>query len=239
MCTQISEEHLDRPDRIRGSNFRSTNLDLVLATLIALGLPFVCQWLYEHTGGALASLLLYYGVCCVAVVWWRKGTLDYRWPQHWPWLLFILSLFIPLAIAALNYGSLTDYHASLPGFVLTILIWVPLNAAMEQLSWFYVLDAWRNRWQSGIPRWLGLIVGIVLLVTLVTFIHLLFWVRFLPISKPTPYSWVGIPLNLLLTASYAALYYRSGSMFPTFFVHLLADLQLVLLAHYAIWPYLI
>lgn len=77
------------------------------------------------------------------------------------------------------------------GFVLTILIWVPLNAAMEQLSWFYVLDAWRNRWQSGVPRWLGLIVGIVLLVILVTLIHLL------------------------------------------------ADLQLVLLAHYAIGPYLI
>ncbi len=239
MSGQIPVESVDRPERVPGRDFRATNLDLVLATLIAPGLPFVCQWLFQHTGGALVSLILYYGVCCVAIVWWRKGTLDYRWPKHWPWLLFLLSLFVPLAIAALNYGSLPDYHASLPGFLLTILIWVPLNAAMEQLSWFYVLDAWRNRWQSGFLRWLGLIVGIVLLVILVTLIHLLFWVYFLPTARPTPYSWLGIPLNLLLTASYAALYYRSGSMFPTFFIHLLADLQLVLLAHYAIWPYLI
>ena len=146
---------------------------------------------------------------------------------------------MPLAIAATNYGTFPDYRASLPGFLLTILIWVPLNAAMEQLSWFYVLDAWRNRWQQGVARWLGLLVGIVLLIILVTLIHLLFWVHFLPTSKPTSYSWIGIPLNLLLTASYAVLYYRSGSMFPTFFIHLLADLQLVLLAHYSILPYLI
>ena len=239
MSSQISVESADRPEHALGRDFRATNLDLVLATLIALGLPFVCQWLLQHTGGALASLILYYGVCCVAVVWWRKGTLDYRWPKRWPWLLFLLSLVVPLAIAALNYGALPDYHAALPGFALTIVIWVPLNAAGEQLSWFYVLDSWRNRWQSGFLRWFGLIIGIVLLVILVTLIHLLFWVQFLPTARPTPYSWLGIPLNLLLTASYAALYYRSGSMFPTFFIHLLADLQLVLLAHYAIWPFLI
>jgi hypothetical protein len=34
------------------------------------------------------------------------------------------------------------------------------------------------------------------------------------------------------------IYYRSGSMFPTWIIHLLADLQLVLLAHYSILPYL-
>ncbi len=114
MSNQASAERLDRSTYVPGSNFRATNLDLVLATLIALGLPFVCQWLFELTGGALASLILYYGVCCVAVVWWRKGTLDYRWPRRWPWLLFLLSLLVPLAIAAVNYGSLPDYHTSSP-----------------------------------------------------------------------------------------------------------------------------
>ncbi len=239
MSTQLSEGQLARPHSIPGSSFRATNIDLVLATLIALGLPLTCQWLFEHTGGALVSLLLYYGVCCTGIVWWRKGTLDYRWPHRWPWILFIVALLIPLATAALSYGNMPDYHASLPGFMLTLLIWVPLNAAMEQLSWFYILDSWRNRWQSGILRWLGLIVGIVLLLVLVSFIHLLFWLQFLPLSRPTPYAWLVIPLNLLLTAAYAALYYRSGSMFPTFFIHLLADLQTVLLAHYTIWPHLI
>ncbi len=238
MSTYV-EGHFSRSRSIPGSSFRSTNLDLVLATLIALATPFLCQWLFKQTGGALASLLLYYGVCCIAIVWWRKGTLDYRWPSRWPWLLFILSVLIPLATAVLGFGSTPDYHASLPGFVLTLLIWVPLNASMEQLSWFYVLDSWRNRWQHGILRWVGLIVGIVLLLIVVSLIHLLFWLNFLPLSKPTPYSWLIIPLNLLLTASYAALYYRSNSMFPTFFIHLLSDLQGVLLAHYAIWPHLL
>ncbi len=153
MSKQLLAKRLDRPHNLPGSNFRATNLDLVLATGIALGLPFACAWLLDRSGGAISSLVLYYGVCCIAVVWWRKGTLDYRWPERWPWLLFILSLLVPLAIGALNYGTLPNYQAPLPGFLLTIFIWVPLNAAMEQLSWFYVLDAWRNRWQHGAPRW--------------------------------------------------------------------------------------
>jgi hypothetical protein len=140
MSRQHSVKRLDMSHSVPGSNFHSTNLDLVLATLIALGLPFACQWLFDHTGGALIALLLYYGVCCIAAVWWRKGTLDYRWPQRWPWVLFICSLLVPVAIASLNYGALPTYHAPLPGFLLTILIWVPLNAAMGQLSWFYVSD---------------------------------------------------------------------------------------------------
>jgi hypothetical protein len=68
MSRQVAVERFDRPHSLPGSSFRATNLDLVLATIIALGLPFACQWLFAHTGGAVASLLLYYGVCCVAVV---------------------------------------------------------------------------------------------------------------------------------------------------------------------------
>src|SRR6266498_1663710 len=46
-----------------GGDVRTTNLDLLLATTIALGLPFACAWLWERTGGATASLALYYLVC--------------------------------------------------------------------------------------------------------------------------------------------------------------------------------
>lgn len=232
------EHATTRSDAAFGGDVRTTNLDLLLATTIALGLPFATMWLYRVAGGATASLLLYYLVCCVLVARWRKGTLDYHWPRRWPWRLFGVSVLIPLAIAGTNWWSLPDTDAPLLGVALTLLIWSPLNAALEHLSWLYVLDAWRNRWAVGWLRWLGWTVGIVLLLVLVGAIHVLFWILFLPEGDPTPYSWLTIPLNFLLTASYVALYYRSRSMWPTFFVHLLADLQLVLIARYSILPYL-
>lgn len=213
-----------------------TNLDLVLATTIALGLPFATAWLLDVTGGALLGLVLYYVVCCVGVVWWRKGTLDYRWPERWPWRLFTASLLIPLAITWQNWNALPQYNAALFGFAVTVLVWSPLNGAMEQLVWQYVLDAWRNRWPSGAMRWFGTAIGVVLLVTLVGLIHALFWGQFLPIADSTPVPGLSIVLNLLLTASYVALYYRSRSMWPTFVIHLLVDLQFVILARYSILP---
>jgi hypothetical protein len=96
-----------------GGDFSATNRDLLLASLIALGLPFATSWLYSTTGGATASLILYYVVCCVIVVLWRKRTLDYRRPARWPWLLLGLSLLLPLAYAALNRGTLPNAHAPL------------------------------------------------------------------------------------------------------------------------------
>jgi hypothetical protein len=221
-----------------GGAVRMTNLDLLLSAVIALGLPFAAAWLLDLTGGALTALVLYYAVCCVAVVRWRKGTLDYRWPACWPWSMFAMSLLVPAAITAINWRALPDYGAPLLGVVLTAVVWGTLNAAMEQLAWLYVLDAWRNRWTKGPLRWVGLAVGIVLLLVLVGLIHVVFWIRFLPKGQDTPRSWATVPLNMLLTVSYALLYYRSRSMWPTFFVHLLADLQLVLLANYSIVPYL-
>ena len=74
----------------------------------------------------------------------------------------------------------------------------------------------------------------MLLVTLVTLIHILFWARFLPETSAPERLPFTIGLNLVLTASYALLYYRARSMWPTALVHLLVDLQLVLLANYSI-----
>ena len=88
-----------------GGDFSSTNLDLLLASAIALGLPFAAAGLLTLTGGAAASLVLYYGVCCVFVVRWRKGTLDYRWPHAWPWCWFVACLLVPLAITAVSWGA--------------------------------------------------------------------------------------------------------------------------------------
>lgn len=118
--------------------------------------------------------------------------------------------------------------------MLTAIVWGGYNAALEQYSWFYVLVAWRNRWPGGWRHWLGLAVGVVLLLILVTAIHIVFWAVFLPEAGPTPYSWLTIPLNTLLTFAYVAMYFGARSFWPTFVVHFLVDLQLVLLARYSI-----
>lgn len=221
-----------------GGDFAATNLDLALALAVALGLPPAVAWLFDRAGGAAASLVLYYAVCGVGLVRWRKGTLDYRRPTGWPWAFFLPSLLLPLASAAINREALPDAGAPPAGLWLTLLVWAPLNAATEQLSWFYVLDAWRNRWRRGVARKVGLAVGVASLVALVALIHALFWARFLPLTEPTPLTRFAIPLNLLLTAAYAALYYRARSLWPVFVVHLLVDAQLVLLANYSILPFL-
>ena len=238
MGTPAASSRLDASRMIFGGDFRATNLDLLLASLIALGLPFATSWLYTATGGATASLILYYIVCCVIVVLWRKRTLDYQRPARWPWPLFGLSLLLPLANAALNWGTLPNAHAPLWGLLVTALVWAPMNAALEQLSWFYVFDAWRNRWRTGNRRWVGLIAGALLLVTLVALIHIFFWAKFLPVATNAPLGLLTPILNLILTASYGALYYVSRSMWPVFIIHYLVDLQLVLIGHYSIVPYL-
>lgn len=219
------------------TGFRAKNLDLLLAVLIALGLPLVTAQLFTWTGHAIWGLLLYYGVCCVGIVWWRKGSLGYQKPRRWPWLLFIAGLLVDLATAALNFGTLPNAHASTAGFILTILLWVPLNSALEQLSWVYVLDAWRTRWQTGAMRWVGLLVGLLLMLALIGLIHVRFWLLFLPVANG-PFQVISLPLSFLLTATQIGAYYRSGSMWPTWIIHLFSDLQLVLLAHYSIFPHL-
>jgi hypothetical protein len=219
-----------------GGDRRMTTLDLVLATVIAIGLPFACRFLFGWTGGATLPLLLYYGVCCLAVVRWRKGTLDYRWPRRWPWVLFGACLVVPLLIAATNWGAYPHAGAWTAGALLTLVVWSPLNAALEQLSWLYVLDAWRNRWDAGPLRSIGLTIGFILMLALVGLIHVVFWDLFLLSGEDTPWSPWSIPLNVALTLTYVALYYRSRSQWPVFFVHLVADLQLILLSRYSMLP---
>jgi membrane protease YdiL (CAAX protease family) len=218
-----------------GGDRQTTKLDLVLSFVTAFGLPFACAWLFNLTDRAWPGLLLYYLGACILLVWWRKGTLDYRKPERWPWLWFVIGLVLTAIISYSNWGAYPNYGASPTGLWLTLLLWAPLNGALEQLSWQYVLDAWRNRWSAGWPRGLGLFVGIILILALVSLIHILFWSLFLP-AKQGDMAWLTPVLNTVLTLVYVMLYLRSRSMWPTFIIHTLVDLQLVALANYSIWP---
>ena len=216
--------------------FAPDGADLLLAAGIALGLPFFAAWLLERTGGALASLMLYYLGCCIGVVRWRRGRLDYHWPSVWPWAVFLPALLLPVASAVINTGALPNPGAPVPAVLVTLLVWGGVNGACEQLVWFYVLDAWRCRWQTGGWRWLGLTAGVLLMLILVALIHILFWARFLPVGEATPLSRFSLPLNIALTGAYYWLYRRSGSMWPVAALHFLVDAQLVWIAQYSIGP---
>jgi hypothetical protein len=236
----VSDRHhrAGAPADAAAAPFRPTGLDLVLAAGVAIGLPVAAARLLDRTGGAAAGLALYYGVCCLALVRWRRGRLGYRWPGRWPWAAFLAALAVPLASAAANRGTLPDIDGAPLGVALTLLLWAPANAALEQLSWFYVFDAWRLRWPAGGRRWAGLAVGTLLMLVLVGLIHGLFWARVLPVADERAGPPVGIALNALLLAAYVALWLRSRSLWPVFFVHLAADAQLVLIARYSILPHL-
>jgi len=216
--------------------FRPGNLDLALAVLVALGVPVAAAWLLDLTGGAAASLALYYGVACLAIPRWRRGGLSYRWPVAWPWAVFLPSLLLPVALA-LTQGDFPGTPATTAGIALTALVWAPLNAFCEQVGWFYALDAWRLRWRNGAMRWAGLAVGVALLLAFTGAIHALFWSRVLPVAEGgQPLGRIG--LNLLTTGAFWLLWRRAGSLWPVFALHLLVDLQLVLGARYAILPFL-
>jgi hypothetical protein len=217
-----------------GGDIASTNADLWLSALVALGLPFACAGLFALTGGALAPLYLYYVIACIVIVRWRKGSLDYGRPARWPWAFFGAGLALTALITWNNWGNFPDYGATPLGLALTAIIWAPLNGFLEQLIWLYPLDAWRNRWRSGRLRWLGRIIGGGLYVILITLIHVVFWTRFLPVAGAHPFAWVSPILNTFLAVIYAALYYQARSFWPTFVIHTLVDLQLVLLANYSI-----
>lgn len=217
---------------------QTANLDLVLAVAIALGLPFLALALLRWTGGATLSLLVYYVLCGVLVYKLRLGALDYERPARWPWLSFGAGVLLAGAITYRNWGALPDYAAPAWAVMLTAIVWGGFNAALEQFAWLYVLVAWRNRWATGWRRWLGLVVGTLLILTLVSAIHVLFWAEFLPTATGGGLSWLTVPLNTLLTLVYVLMYFQARSFWPTFVVHFLVDLQLVLLARYSILPYL-
>lgn len=221
-----------------GGDTRTTSLDLGLAVVVALALPFAALGLLRWTGGALASLLLYYGLCGVMLFRWRLGALDYERPARWPLGWFAVGVALAGAITWRNWGALPD--AGAPGWavMLTAIVWGGFNAALEQFAWLYVLVAWRNRWGAGRQRIVGLVVGWALIIILVAVIHAVFWSAVLPTAEQTGLSWLTVPLNLLLTVSYVAMYFGARSFWPTFVVHFLVDLQLVLLSGYSILPYL-
>jgi hypothetical protein len=174
---------------------------------------------------------------CYALVYWRKGSLEYRRPSGRARLLFVSLLVVQLVAQACGLLTIAFFGDPLFGVALTLYIWVPINAFSEQRIWVYIFDAVETRWTERRKRLLGGIVGVLLTLTFVGLIHALFWGKFLPgFSSISPWSEIFFASQFVITLGYLMLYRRTGSMRPLFYIHIIADITLVLGAQYSIIP---
>jgi hypothetical protein len=219
--------------------FRADNVDLILALVATFLLPPACSLLLDLSG-ALLPLILYYGVFCVLIVRWRKGTLGYLRPLAWVPSLFLGLLLVQLLAQLSGFMTIEPAHsADTVGVALTLAIWVPLNALMEQLLWIYIFDAFASRPATKKMGVVLVAVGLLMTLMFVGMIHALFWGRFLPsYTVMMPWTAIFFATQFIMTIGYIVLYRRTGSMWLIFPLHLIADAALVIFGQYSILTYL-
>jgi hypothetical protein len=222
------------------SEFKSNNIDIILGSIFTLVLPFLCAFLFQFTG-ALLPLVLYYGVGCIIIPLWRKKTLNYNWPNNWALPLFGILLVVQIITQWAGLQNMIYVEHSNPaGVILTLVLWAPLNAFMEQILWIYIFESFGNRFESGKKNGIFLILGILMTLLFVGLIHALFWNQFLmQFGHQSPFYEIFFISQFIITPGYILLYKRTKSMVPIFFIHIIADITAVLGSNYSIIPYLL
>jgi hypothetical protein len=229
-------------------NFQPTYLDLILATLAAIGLPFAAGFLFNATG-ALIPLILYYGVFCWAIVRWRRGAVGYgidggairKQFAGYVSSIFVVILILQLLLVGFEFitvQQVSDFN--LLGFIITLVVWAPLNAFSEQLIWMYTFDSYAEFFKEG-PKRKGMIaIGGLLYVALISLIHLLFWILVLPTGQYVfPFSELFVPIQTTIAIGYIFLYRKSKSMWPLAIIHVLINITAIALSGYSILPVLL
>ncbi|MFW9861705.1 MAG: hypothetical protein ACFFET_05390 [Candidatus Thorarchaeota archaeon] len=226
-------------------NFQPTYVDLVLATFAAIGLPFAAAFLFNATG-ALIPLILYYGVFCWAIVRWRRGGVGYEINRgeirkqfaSYVSSLFLVILILQLILVGFEFVTLqrvSDFN--LLGFVITLVIWAPLNAFSEQLIWIYTFDSYAEFFKEGPKRKVMIAVGGLLYIALISLIHVLFWILVLPEGQYVfLVSELFVPIQTVISIGYIFLYRKSKSMWPLGIIHVLINITAIALSGYSILP---
>lgn len=222
-----------------GTDFKSTNLDMFLAAVTTVGLPFLCSKLYDLIG-ALLPILIYYLVFCVGLVKWRKGTLDYRFPENFVSILFVILMILQITLFLVSNKIVIPLKEfSLIGFLLTLFIWCPINGFMEQLLWIYIYDAFANRFEKKGLKIVFSGLGLVFYWAFIALIHIFFWIKFLMKFGNIPtYFAIFMALQYPITIGYLMIYRKTKSMWPIAILHVFQDIGGVLLSKYSILPYL-
>jgi hypothetical protein len=229
-------------------DFQPASLDLVLATLAALGLPIVAGFLFNATG-ALIPLILYYGVFCWAIVKWRRGATGYKLTkgelrrQFAGYLSPLFTVLLMLQLLLVGFELVTSQQVSdfsLPGFIITLAIWPVLNAFSEQLIWIYTFDSYAEYFKEGLKRKVMIAIGGLMYVILISLIHILFWILFLPEGQSIfPFNVLFIPIQTAIAIGYIFLYRQSKSMWPLAFIHVLINITAIALSGYSMLPFLL
>ena len=229
-------------------NFQPTYLDLVLAALAAIGLPITAGYLFNVTG-ALIPLLLYYGVFCWIIVKWRRGAVGYelnRGAIRKQFASYVSSIFVVILILQLllvGFEFITVQRVSdfnLLGFILTFVIWAPVNAFSEQLIWIYTFDSYAEFFKEGPKRKVMIAIGGLLYIALISLIHLLFWILVLPEGQYiSPFSELFVPIQTMIAIGYIFLYRKSKSMWPLGIIHVLINITAIALSGYSMLPLLL
>ena len=229
-------------------NFQPTYLDLILATLAAIGLPFAAGYLFNATG-ALIPLILYYGVFCWVIVRWRRGAVGYEIrrgeirEQLASYLSSIFVFILALQLILVGFEFITFQRVSvfnILGWIVTLAIWAPLNAFSEQLIWIYTFDSYAEFFKEGSKRKVMIAIGGLLYIALISLIHLLFWILFLPEGQYVfPFSELFVPIQTMIAIGYIFLYRKSKSMWPLGIIHVMINLTAIALSGYSILPVLL
>jgi hypothetical protein len=126
------------------------------------------------------------------------------------------------------------------GWILTLVIWVPINAFSEQLIWLYTFDSFAEYYREGSKRSVMVFLGGALYIALIGLIHALFWGKFLLESNYVfLFTEVFFITQLIVPIGYIFLYRRTGSMWPLGIIHAYLNLTGVLFSGYSIFPYLL
>ena len=229
-------------------NFQPTYLDLVIAAIAAIGLPLAAGFIFNATG-ALIPLIIYYGVFCWGIVRWRRGALGYELnrgalrKQFAGYLSSIFVIILILQLILVGFEFITVQRVSdfnLLGFIITLVVWPPLNAFSEQLIWIYTFDSYAEFFKEGPKRKAMIAIGGILYITLISLIHLLFWILFLPEGQYVfPFSELFVPIQTVIAIGYIFLYRRAKSMWPLGIIHVLINITSIALSGYSILPFLL
>ncbi len=220
------------------AKWQPKQLDLGLAAIIAILFPIVAGLLYGTTG-ALLPMLLYYGLAWFLIKW-RRGITGYFNPlTNKITGFFYLNVGVILISLICAFLARNTFPGStLPGIILTALVWAPLNAASEQLLWIYIFEAWDLYPSRPKPGYR--LVGLILFSTFVGMIHTMYWAKFLTtVDSDQVFGVIFIIMTSVSGFLHLVVWRKSNHMIFTFIPHFLLNLIPIFWTGYSILPFLI
>ncbi len=226
-------------DKTTSYSFNPTSLDIFLAVVATVVLPFSAYFLF-HSFGAFIPLFIYYVIFCYGIVYWRRKSLNYTFKFSFNYSYFIAFLFFEFLVIliSINTYKFTDSF-DLIGFLITLLIWAPINGLSEQLLWIYIYESFEQYILKRYSKTIAIVVGLIFYFSFIGLIHIFFWAEFLFKSetlKVSPWTQLLILSQFIVAIGYLVTYKQSKSMWPVFILHVITDIGAVLLTGYSIIP---